>query len=256
MKVGLSLVLYKEPQNRIASFLTNIISHIPQNTHLKILIFLNSIHDYDFPENVIVNTLNHNVGFGKGHNYNYDWFLKNKFDKVIFSNTDLKVEGNFKEFLSDESATISGPTVLNPDKTLQNVTRSLPTITDKVISFFGKYPYYITSPITKKRAVPSISGCFFLLNIDNYIKLDFDWLFDPSFFMYEEDTDLNRRLWERGLVVVDPSVNVVHYHAKSSSKRIKMFLIHLKSNLIYFKKWGLFDKEAIKSRKLIKEYES
>lgn len=254
MKVGLSLVLYNEPKNRLVLFLKNIFSQIPTTIHLKVLIFTNSKHNYDFPDNVTVNNLGSNVGFGRGHNFNYEWFLKNNFKKIIISNTDIEITGNLKAFLKNDQSVIFGPNIFNANNSIQKVSRSLPTLTDKFLSFIFEYRYSIKTPVNKKTNVPHISGCFLVLNVDNYIKLNYDWLFDPGFFLYEEDTDLCRRIWGKGCVSIEPTLSVKHDYGKGSSKSIKLFFIHLKSIILYFKKWGLLDKESIKSRELIINY--
>lgn len=81
--------------------------------------------------------------------------------------------------------------------------------------------------------------------------LDKVGFFDEKFFMYFEDTDWCRRVWEAGYkVVYYPEAEVYHYHGKGSAKKNwiiapfanKLARIHIKSALIYFWK-NKFKKE-------------
>ena len=112
--------------------------------------------------------------------------------------------------------------------------------------------FYLKDATSNSKLVPHISGCFFLVNVSVYNKLGFDWLFDPVFFMYEEDTDLCRRFYGKNLILHDPSLIITHKYEKGSSSHPKLFLFHLKSIFHYFKKWGLMDSKAIESRNHIK----
>ena len=252
-KIGLSLVLFNEPEIRFLKFLENF-KKIFKNYNTKIIVFLNSQHNYKFPDDILIFKSKKNVGYGKGHNHNYEWFKKNGFQKVIISNTDLKIKCCPKKFLSNNDVALTGPLIRNEDGSNQKVTRALPTLFDKIKSFYGQYPYYLKEINSDVRVVPHISGCFFLINISIYNKQGFSWLFDPIFFMYEEDTDLCRRLYGKNLILFDPSLVITHNYEKGSSSRLKLFLYHLKSIIYYFNKWGIMDKKAIQSRKLIEDY--
>lgn len=253
-KIGLSLVLYNEPEKRFTFFLENF-HKIFENYNIKILVFLNSEHSFKFPKDILVYKSSKNIGYGKGHNHNYEWFKDNGYEKVFISNTDLKINCCPENFLNRNSVALIGPIIKNEDGTNQKVTRSLPTLFDKIKSFFVEYPYFFDASISNVVFVPHISGCFFLVNISVYDKQGFSWLFDPIFFMYEEDTDLCRRLFGKNLIICDPSMSVTHNYAKGSSLRIKLFTFHLISIFCYFKKWGIFDKKAIQSRKQLENHE-
>lgn len=253
-KIGLSLVLYNEPQERFTLFIENFKKKFIDH-NVKILVFLNSNHNYKFPNDVLVFQSLKNIGYGKGHNHNYEWFKDNGYKKVIISNTDLKIISSPEKFIIIDEAALIGPLIKNEDDSNQRVTRALPTLVDKIKSFFLKYPYYLKEINSNSRMVPHISGCFFLVNVRIYDKLGFDWLFDPVFFMYEEDTDLCRRLYGKNLIFHDPSLIVIHNYEKGSSSRIKLFYMHIKSIFYYFKKWGVLDKQAIQSRKQISNNE-
>ncbi|MDX1607719.1 MAG: glycosyltransferase family 2 protein [Candidatus Spechtbacterales bacterium] len=71
--------------------------------------------------------------------------------------------------------------------------------------------------------------------------------FDERYFMYMEDVDLCRRIWEAGYkVMYYPYAHMYHFHGKASRTRNilkamfnKYTRIHLSSAYKYFKKFGL-----------------
>lgn len=73
-------------------------------------------------------------------------------------------------------------------------------------------------------------------------------MLDEAFFMYMEDVDWCRRLWEAGYkVMYYPDAVAYHYHFQASKKKggiidallNKYTRIHIKSAYIYFRKHGL-----------------
>ena len=73
--------------------------------------------------------------------------------------------------------------------------------------------------------------------------------------MYLEDFDLMRRLHRVGKTLYYPEVTIIHNHAKESYKSKKMLLIHIKSAIKYFNKFGwFFDKERkCMNKKILQE---
>ena len=125
-KIGLSLVLYNEPEKRFTFFLENF-HKIFENYNIKILVFLNSEHSFKFPKDILVYKSSKNIGYGKGHNHNYEWFKDNGYKKVIISNTDLKIISSPEKFIIIDEAALIGPLIKNEDDSNQRVTRALPT---------------------------------------------------------------------------------------------------------------------------------
>lgn len=252
MRIGVSLVIYNEPYERLIKFITELRNNLIDDT-LLISILDNYGHNYIL-ENVdryIVS--DENLGYGKGHNTNVHFLHKNGCDKILVSNTDISLNhANLSKLFRSKEGVVTAPLVINRDGSDQMVVRALPTIITKITSFITKYPSVLRiHQITKPLVVPSISGCFFVLDYKKYLELGFTEVFDSRFFMYEEDTDLCRRLWKFKGVIIRPDVSIQHDYGKGSSKSIKLFRIHLKSIYIYFKKWGLFDRESKESRKYI-----
>ena len=69
-------------------------------------------------------------------------------------------------------------------------------------------------------------------------------VFDEGIFMYGEDTDLNRRIFQKYRIMYYPSATITHAFEKGSHKKIRLFWIHVKAAVYYLNKWGwFFDKE-------------
>ena len=64
--------------------------------------------------------------------------------------------------------------------------------------------------------------------------------FDEDYFLYVEDIDLCRQLGNLGSIVYLPVCTAIHTHAQGSYKSLKLFLYHLRSFVVYFRKWGVF----------------
>lgn len=83
--------------------------------------------------------------------------------------------------------------------------------------------------------LPFPTGCFMLFRTPVLQKLKG---FDESFFMYFEDADIGRRLLQISHSIYLPEVKIIHQWARGSHKNMRLRLIHIKSALTYFAKWG------------------
>ena len=89
----------------------------------------------------------------------------------------------------------------------------------------------------KEINIPYLSGCFMLLRVSH---LKDGGRFDEHIFLHMEDLDLNRRLHMKYRTIFYPHTSIVHLHSKESYKRIDQLLLHIKSTIYYFNKWGWF----------------
>jgi GT2 family glycosyltransferase len=197
-----------------------------------------------------------NEGFGKGHNIAIRKY-QDKCKYFLVLNPDVYVhpgaiDNLFQILQKNESYGVAMPKILNPDGSLQNIYRSLPSIFDLAIrrfSFLQKIPvlkakldrhelkeFDFNLPVE----MVAISGCFMFIRSSVLQKIGG---FDPSFFMYFEDTDLSRRALKFTKNLYFPDALVTHQWARQSHKKFKYLVIFLKSMLIYFKKYGFFDFE-------------
>ena len=92
--------------------------------------------------------------------------------------------------------------------------------------------------------IPFIHGACYFIKSDVIKKIG---VYDDNFFMYVEDLDWYRRISQKYDTIFYKSVIVKHKLARSSHKKLKLFLIHISSIFFYFIKWGFFfDLDRIK----------
>ena len=213
---------------------------------------------------------NSNKGFGAGHNIVLQKLIeeneKSEFHLMI--NADIFFEENTIEKIiaymrKNSDIGQIGPRIYESNGEINRSCRLLPTPLNLIFrrffpvkSIVEKMDYSYEMKWYNYKSiieVPILSGCFIFVRTD--ILKDIG-VFDERYFMYMEDYDLCRRIGKKYKVVFYPKVNIVHEHGKASYKSRKMMIIHIKSAIKYFNKWGwIFDKERkIKNRKCIQEY--
>ena len=213
---------------------------------------------------------NSNKGFGAGHNIVLQKLIeeneKSEFHLMINADVFFKentIEKIIAYMRKNSDIGQIGPRIYESNGEINRSCRLLPTplnlifrrffpvksIVEKMDYSYEMKWYDYKSTIE----VPILSGCFIFVRTD--ILKDIG-VFDERYFMYMEDYDLCRRIGKKYKVVFYPKVNIVHEHGKASYKSRKMMIIHIKSAIKYFNKWGwIFDKERkIKNRKCIQEY--
>ena len=209
-----------------------------------------------------------NLGMGGGNNLGLS---QARGEFVLILNPDTLVKPGSLEALADHlrsnlETVLVGPKLLNPDGSLQ-------------FSCF-RWPGFFT-PIFRRTPL----GAYFSAATKHFLMADFDhqsartvdWLlgsclmfrretelggqifqprFDERYFMYFEDTDLAREIWERGgRVVYLPTALVVHDHQRQSARYpwyLAIFLDglarhHIASWFKYFIKWGIKQKNYEKN---------
>ena len=213
---------------------------------------------------------NSNKGFGAGHNIVLQKLIeeneKSEFHLMINADVFFKentIEKIIAYMRKNSDIGQIGPRIYESNGEINRSCRLLPTplnlifrrffpvksIVEKMDYSYEMKWYDYKSTIE----VPILSGCFIFVRTD--ILKDIG-VFDERYFMYMEDYDLCRRIGKKYKVVFYPKVNIVHEHGKASYKSRKMMIVHIKSAIKYFNKWGwIFDKERkIKNRKCIQEY--
>ena len=150
-----------------------------------------------------------------------------------------------------------GPKIKDPDGNVNYSCRLLPSPFNLIFRRFLPFKKMIAEMDYKYEMrkydynhvmeVPILSGCFIFVPFKVFEKVG---KFDERYFMYMEDYDLCRRIGEKFKVVYYPEAEIVHEHGKASYKSRKMMIIHSKSAIKYFNKWGwFFDKERDKKKK-------
>jgi GT2 family glycosyltransferase len=173
-----------------------------------------------------------NFGFSKAINQSVK-LCKSQY--ILLLNPDTIIcDGFFKsslEFISTNSGIgLIGPKVLEKNGNVQGSARSFPT---PLTALFGrnspitkKFP---NNPITKKNvltighdgistlSVDWVSGACMLIRREAFESVDG---FDEKFFLYWEDTDLCKRMKDRGWqIIYFPIAKIIHYTGVSSNNR-------------------------------------
>ena len=266
-----SIVLFNNPQSQIDTILNSIsnsgcvgklfiIDNSPSEENQKYLetCSLSSIIEYIPHEN---------TGYGSSHNIALHKAIEMGSDYHIILNPDIYFEAAVLKELANfmDSNTDVGyilPKVTYPNGELQYLCKLLPTPFDLIFRrFLPKTKAVIRhneryelrhSGYDKIMNPPCLSGCFMFMRLSTL--REHSLFFDESFFMYCEDFDLMRRIHKVSKTVFYPNVTIVHNHAKSSYKSKKMLMMHIKSAIHYFNKWGwFFDRERREMNKRILE---
>jgi len=260
--INVSVVLYNTPYvevDRLVATLrkSDVVNHIYliDNSAIKNPAFSKLSATY------IENTKN--IGYGAAHNIALKQSIEQNTAYHLVVNADIifdeKILVTILEFMNiNTDIGHLMPKIFYPNGQIQYLCKLIPTPFDLI------YRRYLPVGWTKKRTdrfelrnsgynqimeVPYLSGCFMFLRVESLKAVG---IFDEQFFMYPEDIDLTRRIHQKYRTVFYPEVSVVHAHAQSSYKNIRMLWIHTVNMIRYFNKWGwFFDKERVKINKRI-----
>lgn len=194
-----------------------------------------------------------NLGMGGGNNLGIanscgEFILILNPDTAVQSGAILKL---FDYIKNHQDVGIVGPKLLNSDGSLQYSCLRFPKIYTPILrrTFFGSLaPRSVNSFLMKEydhentREVDWLMGSCFLTRREIFNRDGF--LFDERFFMYFEDTDLCRRVWQKHKmkVVYLPEAVVIHDHARQSADKVwyvapladRLAREHIKSWIKYF----------------------
>ena len=213
---------------------------------------------------------NCNGGFGAGHNVVINKLINREVESEfhLIVNADVFFEENTIEKIvgymrKNRKIGQIGPKIYGIDGEVTRSCRLLPSplnlvfrrflpiksIVDK-LDYDYEMKWYDYEEIID---VPILSGCFIFVRTDVLKEIGG---FDKRYFMYMEDYDLCRRIGQKYRTVFYPEVKIIHEHGKASYKSRKMMIMHVKSAIKYFNKWGwFFDRERkVKNRECIRKY--
>ncbi|HGM5488623.1 TPA: glycosyltransferase family 2 protein [Serratia fonticola] len=195
-----------------------------------------------------------NKGFGYGHNLAMQHFL-DKCDYYLICNPDISFDQGELEslyhFARDGGHQFVSPRIYYKDGRVQYSCRLLPTPANLFLRrFFPRWGAKLdityelqNADFSQSFSVPSVSGCFMLLQADLLKRLGG---FDERYFMYLEDVDLCRRALSLSKIIFYPGATITHVFGKGSYKSLNLFSYHIKSAVSYFNKWGWFcDRERV-----------
>jgi len=186
-----------------------------------------------------------NVGFSKAVNQGIQ-SAQGKY--ILFLNSDIVVERPiFQEIISymgnNADIGIMGGKLVYPNRLLQLSAWAYPNLFTEFIQrvfyfrVLGKMRWYRNYKMRalKSKEVDWVTGAFMVVRKEVFEKIG---LFDETFFMYYEDTDLCLRARENGWkVLYNPGVYIVHYDAMT--RKINPGPIYIEarmSQLYYYKK--------------------
>jgi GT2 family glycosyltransferase len=197
-----------------------------------------------------------NIGFARAHNIAMRQSLALKAKYHLVMNPDIYFEKGTLERIIDfmdknHQVGILSPKILHPDGSPQYLCKLLPTPWQLICRRFCPFKKLLErinevyelrfSGYGKTMKVPHLSGCFMFLRNEVLAK---SGLFDERFFMYSEDVDLSRRIYNHSKTVYFPDVTVFHHYTKGSYKNIRLLIYHIISSIRYFSKWGcIFDSD-------------
>ncbi|MDC7711984.1 glycosyltransferase family 2 protein [Vogesella indigofera] len=248
MKLVSSIVLYKHSENQTSQLITKLLS----STLLSKLVVIDNggcSWASKLADNRVFYINSHgNIGYGAGHNLAIRRFAADC-DFFLICNPDIEVSpaelDHFCLQAEKEGAVLFMPEIRYPDGRRQYLCKLLPTPLDLFLRRFmpsisrqrNKIYELQHADYSKPFFSPSLSGCFMLIRSTALLAVGG---FDERYFMYLEDTDLSRRLARYGNALYLPNITVTHHFQKSSYKNLGLLLIHIRSAILYFNKWGWF----------------
>lgn len=269
-----SIVLYKTPFSQLEAIIRSIAN---SNCVAKLYIIDNStsIETKEYCRQCsikdIVEYIPHeNTGYGSSHNIALHKAIESRSDYHVILNPDIYFDSDVLSRLtsfmdSNADAGYVLPKVIYPNGELQYLCKLLPNPFDLIFRRFLPKTKFVTqineryelrhSGYDKIINPPCLSGCFMFMRLSTLKENNL--FFDDRYFMYCEDFDLIRRIHRVAKTVYYPNVTIVHDHAKASYKNKKMLMIHIKSAIKYFNKFGwFFDKERrLMNNQILEEIE-
>ena len=244
------------------SHLLNCLNSIKVNNGFTgINVYVEDNGSKDDPERIIrmypeVHLTLHNVnlGFAKAAN---SGIRRSSSPYVMLLNPDTLIQPGAIESLvgfmeNNPTIGVTGPKILNTDGSVQGSARAFPT---PLTALFGRSSVltrmFPNNPITRANIltfkcngrhpmkVDWVSGACMVVRRKAISQVG---MFDERFFMYWEDADWCRRMWDKGWrVVYYPNAEVVHYVGVSSEQRIARSVLEFhKSSYLLFGKYTRF----------------
>ena len=200
-----------------------------------------------WPEATIL-TQEGNLGFGRANNAVLP-HIQSRYHLLV--NPDVTFEpdliGRMVAWMDEHpEAAVLTPRVFFPDGTEQFLPKKQPTVRyllggrlEKLGEPFRSYRRDYTlqgQEITQPTPVGFATGCFLLIRTELFKELQG---FDDRFFLYLEDSDLSRRVMQKGQIIYHPDMCITHAWHRENTKTFKGNMRQVHSIIKFFKKWGL-----------------
>lgn len=234
--------------------LESIYNKVPKTIQYEIVLVDNASSDgtadaiRETYSDIIVVENEMNLGFGRANNWGIKHSHLSKY--LLFLNTDtIVVEDMFTPILSymdcHSEISVMGPFIIYPTGEPQASYGTFPSIASFLFSFFklnfvfrnfwnNRMSYYVSIRPDNITEVDHIVGVSMFIRRSTFLEVGG---FDKDFFLYFEETDLCRRIKERGgHIFINPFVKVIHLLNKSMPSNLFKLTQMEKSRMLYFKK--------------------
>lgn len=248
-KISASVVVYNSPEDACKTVET--VLKQTEKLDFKLFVIDNNSADKigeglkeKFPQAEYI-LLQENIGFGRGHNKVLDK-IQSKYHFII--NPDILINEttieNMCRFMDTHpDCSIACPKVLNPDGSVQYLAKRRPTLSALLSRRISVGPLkkiedrYLAKDMDHSQNFETefCTGCFFVIRTDVFKNIGG---FDPQYFLYFEDADITMEAKKHGKAYYTADATVVHLWHRETAKRLKPFMLQLKSMFIYMKKWG------------------
>lgn len=174
--------------------------------------------------------LKNNLGYSTGNNAGIKFLIKKGCRYIFIMNNDIEIDDNnfFRDMLKSikhNKAALVGPGIIQKGRMELPLKKNRPSFMGIVFENFflpikiliNKYKRRNLTVKSETMKVYSVSGCCFL--VDAYKALDNGNLFDDRLFLYEEETILGERMFQKEQsVFFEPSTSVIHAHGATIKK--------------------------------------
>jgi GT2 family glycosyltransferase len=258
-----SIVLFKTPPREVATAIEQFLA-VPLRTHLCVVDNSPSPTKQQLdPHRVTYWWAGANLGYGRAHNLAIRAAHgRSRYSLVM--NTDIEYRPDavlrLHDYLEQNAgAGLAAPQIRNPDGSLQYVCRLLPTPVNLFLRRFLPGSEWARRADDRyelrhwdhdsRESLPYFQGSFLMLRTDLANRIGG---FDERFFMYGEDIDLCRRIYEEADATYIPEAKVTHEYRRYSNRSLRGTWIGIQNNARYFNKWGwLFDRRRREINRLI-----
>lgn len=133
----------------------------------------------------------------------------------------------------DNVNVIVSPSVINSDGNFEDHARKFPTLVGVILKILrindGRIKY---NSLSEAFSPDWVAGLFMLVSAKFFRDISG---FNEKYFLYYEDVDLCMRACRNGKEIrVCPDVTILHLARRDSHKKLRYFLLHIKSMLRFF----------------------
>ena len=247
----ISFVLYRTAIDEVVTAVRQVLDEPGLNVALVIVD--NSVPPLILPEfepsRVRVIATGSNLGYGRAHNIAIAE-LVGRAPFHIVMNTDVRYEQGaligMINFMQRYPGTgLAMPKVVYPDGSIQTLCRLLPTPFDLIGRRFLRWTLWGRQrerryemqdwAYDKVASFPFLSGCFMMIDTAVLARTGG---FDKRYFLYAEDLDLSRRLYQESDALFNPAVTVIHEYRGKQGVSLTRLLSLIVNFGRYFNKWG------------------